>query len=205
MATVWMAAGAAGYAAPVKLTVVMLNNSEASRTVIVSAAREARSSFLAAGLDTEWILCSHQCPIPAGALRVTILSRPSKSAPVSSLSVAYSVLCSSGNGCAESYVFYDRIVALAATAGPLVDVALGCVMAHEIGHQMGLAHSPGGIMKAHFNSHDLLEAATGMLGFSQDDGRNLRAAAAVSKSSVAALPVVGGQGGENRPEIDRNE
>lgn len=205
MATVWIAAEAAGYAAPVKLTVVMLNNSEASRTVIVSAAREARRAFLAAGVDTEWILCNRNCPIPAGALRVTILSRPSKSEPVSSLSVAYSLLCSNGNGCTESYVFYDRIAALAETAGPLVDVALGCVMAHEIGHQMGLAHSAGGIMKAHFNSHDLLKAATGMLHFSQDDGRNLRAAVAVSNSSVAAIPAVTGQGAENRPEIDRDE
>jgi len=181
VATLWTVAGAAGYAASDNVKVVVFNYGAVPRRVLVSAAKEARSAFLAAGIETEWILCGRQdCLVPPEAVQVTILRRPSKEAPVSPNGMAYTRLCSGAVSCAQSYVFYDRVEELAQVSVPPVEVALGYVVAHEVGHLLGLGHSASGIMKAGFTSHDLLAAAIGSLRFPKDEATRLRAAVGLS-------------------------
>jgi hypothetical protein len=88
--------------------------------------------------------------------------------------------------CAASYVFYDRILTFAETAGSPPDLTLGYAMAHEIGHMLGLGHRSGGIMTASFTSHDPRMATAGWLNLARADARELRAA--VSRSQMSGLP-----------------
>lgn len=53
-------------------------------------------------------------------------------------------------------------------------LVLGCILAHEIGHLMGLPHSRSGVMKANLGPDEILQAAIGRLWFTAQDSRVLR-------------------------------
>jgi hypothetical protein len=183
-----MVTGAAGVTVPDSLTVVIFDYAGTPRRVLASAAKEARQAFRAAGVETDWILCGavQGCYVPERFLQVKILPRPIPNTPVSHQGLATTTMCPIADRCAASYVFYDRILTFADNVGSPVDVALGYVMAHEIGHLMGLGHRPGGIMNAGFTSRNLHDAETGWLTFAQEDATELRAAAARSQSASEA-------------------
>jgi hypothetical protein len=70
-------------------------------------------------------------------------------------------------------VFFSRVRAMEKVYGYLIDLGrlLGCVLAHEIGHLLlgTKAHSPDGIMVAHFGEAGVLRAAQGRLIFTPSD------------------------------------
>jgi len=100
---------------------------------------------------------------------------------VSSSVLGSTITCGDTEYCAASYIFNDRVLAFADESGSPPDLTLGYVMAHEIGHLMGLGHRPGGIMTAAFSRQDLHRAASGSLTFAPDDARELRQAVAQSQ------------------------
>jgi len=192
-ATVWMAAGTACYGAAEKLTVVMFDFAGAPTSVLASGAREAHAAFQAAGVQTDWAVCqvsadpNRHCvlPPPDTFLRVMILPAPAKGAPVSHNGLADAQECAPTEGCIVAYVFYRRVLAYAQNDGRPVAVTLAWVMAHEIGHLMGMDHSSAGIMKAHFDRRDLPDAEIGRLYFSAGDAERLRAAMVLWIRSMA--------------------
>jgi hypothetical protein len=99
---------------------------------------------------------------------------------VSSPVLGSTITCGATEYCAASYIFYDRVLAFADESGSTPELTLGYVMAHEIGHLMGLGHRPGGIMTAAFSAQDLHRAAIGWLTFARDDASELRQAVAQS-------------------------
>lgn len=170
------------------LTIVIFNSAGVSHSTLLSAVQEGRHALHVAGVETEWILCNltQPCLVPERFALLKILERPVKTTPVSAHGMA-ATLCTTANGCAGSYVFYDRVEQFADEVAASPELTLAYVMLHEFGHLMGLGHKPGGIMTAHFTSHDMRMAATGWLGFADDDARELRASARAHSNNGARL------------------
>lgn len=175
-----------------KLKVVMFDYAGAPTPVLASAAEEARAAFEAAGVETDWAVCqvsadpSRHCvlPRPDTFLRVMILPAPAKGL-LSHNGLAYARKCPPTEGCIIAYVSYRQVLTYAQNDGRPVTIALAWVMAHEIGHLMGMGHSSSGIMKAHFDRRDLPDTEIGRLRFSGEDAKKLPTVIALWIASVA--------------------
>lgn len=64
---------------------------------------------------------------------------------------------------------------------------LGAVVAHEIGHVLGLKHVARGIMRARVDADDLLALRQGRLGFDAIQGARMRVAAAIKPEVTRAV------------------
>lgn len=176
------------------LTVVIFDDATTSRAVLVSAAEEARHAFRTTGVETAWMICpvfqgpNQHCDLPpAGTyLEVKILPKASKGAFPTRETTGYAMRCPAAERCATSYVFYDTVLEFAQRAGQPPAVALAYVMAHEVGHLIGMDHSQRGIMKARFDRRDLQDAAAGQLRFQAHEATSLRAAIADWTGSIQA-------------------
>ena len=78
-ATFWMAAGAVCYGASNRLEVVVFDWAGAPHSVVAKAAEEARRTFAAAGVETDWTICKglddpkQDCVLPpAGKQEVNV-------------------------------------------------------------------------------------------------------------------------------------
>ena len=182
----WIVFEAGASTSPSVLTVVVFDYARTPHELVISAAREARRVFRTAGVETEWIFChpTQGCYVPERFVQVKILPRPIRSMTVSSQVLGSTVTCGATKYCAASYIFYDRVLAFADDTVSPPNLALGYVMAHEIGHLMGLGHRPGGVMTAAFSAQDLHRAASGWLTFARDDARELRQAIAQSQRVI---------------------
>ena len=145
------------------LTVVIFDNAVTSRSVLVPAAEEARHAFRTTGVESAWTICDQPCDLPpAGSyLEVKILPKAPKGAFPTHETTGYAMRCPAAEHCATSYVIYGAVVEFALRSGQRPALALAYVMAHEVGHLIGMDHGQRGIMKARFDRRDLEDAAAG--------------------------------------------
>jgi hypothetical protein len=73
------------------------------------------------------------------------------------------------------YAFLEPAEVLSESAHGSVAVVLASILAHEVGHLMGLPHSRSGVMKPALERTDIVKAESGRLLFSSSDAKSLRA------------------------------
>ena len=76
----------------------------------------------------------------------------------------------------QAYVYFDRLKSFVERGAVSLPVALGHMMAHEIGHLLlgDESHAPGGIMRKDWRKPDFDQADRGLLHFSQDEIRRIQ-------------------------------
>jgi len=155
-----------------------------------TAADTARDAFRKVGVETDWSVCRfsrnpHEpCALPPiGTIQVKVLPLAMQGKLQSCEAMGYAVMCPR---CMTSYAFYQPVEALARSAEQSVSVVLAFVMVHEVGHLLGMGHSPSGIMKAGLTRLDVQDAAMGRLRFTEGEAK-LRAAAA-ERVSIGSHP-----------------
>jgi hypothetical protein len=157
-----------------------LDYSAAGHGKLESAAKIAQREFRLAGVRTDWHICpgtkdaQPNCGLPPGTyLQVKIVPGSEIRRTGDSMGTA---LCDSGKRGVLSFVFSSEVKRLAESSSRDFSVILASVMAHEVGHLLGVVHSPSGIMKEGLTTRDATDAEKGHLNFSPEDAKALRAA-----------------------------
>lgn len=117
-------------------------------------------------------------PMTARDLQVRIVGEAmAKRAQKRRECMGYAMVAGEFSSIANAY--YHRAEELAASNMAGRGAILGGIVAHEVGHLLGVAaHSRQGLMRAVWDDHDLKALAKGNLRFSRDEARRIAATAA---------------------------
>jgi hypothetical protein len=141
----------AGQDDPTALVLHVDNYAQLPREALRHAEDEAGAIFASAGIRPVWI---HEGQPDAGDtaharhLRVLLLCPVMTKQKVLSDRVERDVLGQAANGSGRAYVFTQRLINLALEKGRPFEIALGRVIAHEVGHLvLPPGHAAHGIMR----------------------------------------------------------
>jgi hypothetical protein len=181
------------------LTVAVHNHADVSTSTLAEAERTASLIFKKTGVEVEFVNCDagFQAGQRDPSCQVTkfpdhlqlALAQRSRNLTDSIFGVSY--LGDDGSGC-YSNVFLGPAEELHERVHVGLGALLGHVMAHEIAHLLlgTNAHSPLGIMRAHWDERDLANISRGQLLFSAAQGQTMRANMAANARPKARLVAV---------------
>ncbi len=178
----------------VALRVRAYADNQVDKAMVQPALEVAKHLLASAGLVMAWRVCdtAQSCPVedapgPGSEIVVILSSRNRQNAPENCGMAAHGARDSTGTvmvsvPCVAGVAF--RLSRRAGTgsnpllAMPRHDDLIGAIVAHEIGHLLGIRHAPAGLMRASLEADDIIALRRGKLRFSP---------AEVSKMQIAAL------------------
>ena len=160
----------AGQAAHALVTVRVQNEAHVPADLLTRARADVTWVYSQAGVDTVWTEGT-----PADLFIVLRGDHQANQMRAGAGEMSRSLVSPTTGRGRLAYVFYGRIKERGSQAGEHTADVLGLVMAHEIGHLLGFAHTPTGIMRANWVQADWVLAAQGLLLFSRAQGQLLRA------------------------------
>jgi hypothetical protein len=176
--TVIVISGVAGAARAVDrtpaLTIRLEDRTHLVDRTLADAENVARGVYRRAGVSIEWV---REPAVSDAALTIVIVAAAAQSGiHVSEDSMAVTPNLD-GTRARIAYVFLDRVRDFSDSARVDLWMVLGCVMAHELGHLLLPinAHSADGVMRGHWGLGFIRHAGAGVLNFSGEQARLLRA------------------------------
>ena len=150
--TLFMAGAApAGQDEPTALVLHVENHAQVPPDALRRAEEEAAAIFVEAGIRPVWIHDNEpdaSGPEHARHMRVLLLCPAMTKRKVINDRVDRGVLGLAANGSARAYVFTQRVINVALEKGRPFEIALGRVIAHEVGHLvLPPGHAASGIMQ----------------------------------------------------------
>ncbi|MCP5110192.1 MAG: hypothetical protein GY953_05090 [bacterium] len=159
------------------VTIHVYDYADVPRRVVEEAQGHATTIFETAGIDVTWVRGQHA---KRNANSVVLRLLPVKMMLATSAwtnDLGYALQPAGGRYGYVAGVYVSRVRHRAIRMGRPLPLALGVVMAHEVGHLLlgADSHSRSGVMRSELTKHSIRLAAKGKLTFSEEQLKRIRA------------------------------
>ena len=187
----------------VPLRVRVYADMQVDEATIRPALEVAGRLLASAGLVVAWRVCEtpHSCPVentPAPEIVVILSSRDRQDGREKCGVAAHGGRDPAGTVIVSVPCLAGVAFRLTRRAGlgtnpllamPRHDDLVGAIVAHEIGHMLGIRHAPSGLMRASLEAGEIIALRRWKLGFSPAEARGMRIAASLAGEDTQARGV----------------